>query len=294
VIRRLRTGLLSAGATAAAWEALRATPPGGAAVWERRNHRGEPVTLLEGPAFAAGALSGVVLGAAIEGRTKAAAVLATAGAAGLGAYDDLAGDGSSRGLSGHLRALRRGEVSTGAVKVGGLAVTGLLAAAALPPRPGEPATGAGRVADIALSGALVAGTANLVNLLDLRPGRALKAVVGLGALTALGGGPAGRLAASAVGAAATSLRPDLGERAMLGDTGANAAGALLGLAWVRGLSRPARLFALAAVTGLTLASERVSFSAVIDRTPALRAVDQLGRRPPERDPAGSAETAPRS
>lgn len=294
MIRRLRTGLLSAGATAAAREALLAAPPGGAALWERRNHRGEPVTLLEGPAFAVGAASGVVLGAGIDARTKVAAALATAAAAGLGAYDDLAGDGSSRGLGGHLRALRRGEVSTGAVKVGGLAATGLLAAAALPGRPGERVSGAGQLVDVALSGALVAGTANLVNLLDLRPGRALKAVVGLGALTALRGGPAGRLAASAVGAAAASLPDDLGERAMLGDTGANAAGALLGLAWVRGLSRPARLLALAAVTGLTLASERVSFSAVIDRTPALRAVDQLGRRPAERDRAGSAETAPGS
>ena len=68
---------------------------------------------------------------------------------------------------------------------------------------------------------------------------------------------------------------------MLGDSGANAAGALLGVAWAARLPRPARLLALAGVTALTLASERVSFTAVIERTPALRALDQLGRRPPE-------------
>lgn len=281
MIRRLRTGLVAAGATAAAWQALIAAPPGGEPTWSRRNHRDEPVTLLEGPAYAVGAVSGVLLASGADARTRVAAVLATTTAAGLGAYDDLAGDSSSRGLGGHLRALSRGEVSTGAVKIVGLAASGLAAAAVLPTRPGDSTGRMTRVCDLAVSGALVAGTANLVNLLDLRPGRALKAVVGLGALTALRGGSSGRLAASAVGAAGACLPADLGERAMLGDTGANAAGALLGLAWAHGLSRPARLLALAAVTGLTLASERVSFSAVIDRTPALRAIDQLGRRPAE-------------
>jgi hypothetical protein len=285
VSRRLRAGAVAAGATAAAFQALLSAPPGGPARWARTNHRGEAVTLLEGPAYAVGAIAGVLLGSGVDARTRAAATLATAGAAGLGGYDDLAGDGTDRGLAGHLRAVRRGEVSTGAVKVVGLALTGLVTAAMSPLGPGESSSGVARAVDVAGSGALVAGMANLVNLLDLRPGRALKAVTGLGALSALRGGAGAGLAASAVGAAIASLPADLEERAMLGDTGANAAGALLGLAWARGLSRPARLLALAAVTGLTLASERVSFSAVIDRTPALRAIDQLGRRPVEPDPA---------
>jgi UDP-GlcNAc:undecaprenyl-phosphate/decaprenyl-phosphate GlcNAc-1-phosphate transferase len=281
VTRRRRAGLVAAGAGWAAWEALLASPPGGRARWGRRNHRGEPVTLLEGPAYALGATAGVLFGGGTDVRTRLGAAIATTGAAALGGYDDLAGDGSSRGLLGHLRALGRGEVSTGTVKLAGLAVTGVLSAGLLPPQPGEASRGLRRAVDVALSGALIAGTANLVNLLDLRAGRALKVVVGLGTLTALIGGPGAQLGAVATGAAVPCLPADLGERAMLGDTGANAAGALLGTAWVRGLRRPGRLLALAAVTGLTLASERVSFTAVIERTPALRALDQLGRRPPE-------------
>lgn len=278
--RQLWAGGAAAAASAGAARALRAAPPGGAALWSRTNHRGEPVTLLEGPAYAAGALVGVAL-AGGPGRVRAAAALASAGAAALGGYDDLAGDGSSRGLGGHLRALARGEVSTGAVKLAGLAACGLAAAALVPARPGEAAGGIRRSVDVALSGALVAGTANLVNLLDLRPGRALKVVAALGGLSALTGGPGSALAAAAAGPALAALPDDLAERSMLGDTGANAAGALLGTAWVARLPRAGRLTALAAVTALTLASERVSFTAVIERTPALRALDQLGRRPPE-------------
>jgi hypothetical protein len=248
---------------------------------------------LEGPAYAAGAAAGILLGAQVDARTRMAAALAVAGAAGLGGYDDLAGDGSSRGLLGHLRALGRGELSTGTVKLAGLAVVGVASAALLPPQPGEASRGVRRIVDATLSGALIAGTANLVNLLDLRPGRALKAVLGLGVLTAVPGGPSGRLGAVAAGAAASCLPADLGERAMLGDTGANASGALLGTAWVRGLRRPGRLIALVAVTGLTLASERVSFTTVIERTPALRALDQLGRRPPGRETPDPADPADR-
>ena len=281
--RRLRAGAVSAAASAAAWRALLAAPPGGADRWGRTNHRGEPVTLLEGPAYAAGAVAAVVLASGGPARLRAAATVATATAAALGGYDDLAGDGSSRGLGGHLKALARGEVSTGAVKLAGLGLCGVATAALVPPRPGEATQGVRRWVDVLASGALVAGTANLVNLLDLRPGRALKVVTGLAAATALAGGAGSSVAAAALGPALANLPADLGERAMLGDTGANAAGALLGTAWVARLPRAGRLAALATVTALTLASERVSFTAVIERTPALRAVDQLGRRPP--DPA---------
>ena len=71
---------------------------------------------------------------------------------------------------------------------------------------------------------------------------------------------------------------------MLGDAGANALGAMLG-ASAAGLSRPARIALLAGIAGLTAASEKVSFTKVIERTPALRWLDMLGRRPAPRLPA---------
>jgi UDP-N-acetylmuramyl pentapeptide phosphotransferase/UDP-N-acetylglucosamine-1-phosphate transferase len=281
-----------AGACArAAWAGLNARPPGGAQLWNRTNHRGETLTLLEGPAYTIGAATAAALAPGLPPKVRAAAVVATLGGGIFGAVDDLRETGKSKGLRGHLSELVHGRVTTGGLKVLGLGVTGLAAAALAtsgshhvgqdPARlVGElPARAAASLGDVVLAGALIAGTANLLNLFDLRPGRALKVLLLFS--PAAGRSPARTLVAVATGAAGALLPVDLAEQAMLGDTGANAAGALLGTAAVAGLGRRGRLAALLGVSALTLASERVSFTAVIARTPGLREFDALGRRPPE-------------
>lgn len=300
-------GVLGAVAARGAYAALRRRPPGEEKLWARTNHRGEPVTLLEGPAFCAGAAAGSLLTPGLPARMRAAAAVAAAGAGALGAYDDLAGSGSSRGFKGHLSALARGEVTTGAVKILGIGATGLLSAAI---SGGGRRGAAGRnLIDTLIDGALIAGSANLANLFDLRPGRAIKAgmlaaapallarpgnAAPEGEATASGaGGPAVVTAAVAapLGAAAALLPEDLGERAMLGDAGANALGAALGVAATSIRSRTARLALLGGVTALNAASEFVSFTKVIEATPPLRRLDQLGRRPPEPAAAPAAPSA---
>jgi UDP-N-acetylmuramyl pentapeptide phosphotransferase/UDP-N-acetylglucosamine-1-phosphate transferase len=263
----------------AAYRSLTRRPPGmnglpGAQVWGRTNHRGEPVTLLEGPAFVAGAAAAGLLAPGTPGRMRAAALLAGAGSGVLGGYDDLAGSASSRGFKGHLGALARGEVTSGAVKILGIGATGLAAAAVA--GSDAPSRG-GRALDALVNGAIIAGSANLMNLFDLRPGRAIK--VGLIAGVPLALTPStSAVVAAPLGAAAALLPEDLAERAMLGDTGSNALGALLGLAATR-LGRGPRLAVLAGLAGLNAASEFVSFTKVIRETPALNWVDMLGRRP---------------
>ncbi|HZB29044.1 MAG TPA: hypothetical protein VE465_02655 [Streptosporangiaceae bacterium] len=278
-------GVLGAAAARAAYAAFTRRPPGlnglpGDEVWGRTNHRGEPVTLLEGPAFVAGAAAAGLVAPGLPARMRAAALLAGAGGGLLGAYDDLSGSGGSRGFKGHLAALARGEVTSGAVKLLGIGAAGLAAAAVA-------GTGArskpAAAVDVLINGALVAGGANLLNLFDLRPGRAIKVGLVMGApLAAVGGrgtvAPAAVVAAP-LGAAAALLPEDLGEQAMLGDAGANALGALLGLAATR-LGRGGRLAILAGVVGLTGASEFVSFTKVIQSSPPLHWFDMLGRRPP--------------
>ena len=121
--------------------------------------------------------------------------------------------------------------------------------------------------------------ANLGNLFDRAPGRTIK--VGLLAYLpialAAGTGPVGLALVPVVGAAVGLLPADLGERLMLGDTGANLLGGVLGLAVVLETSRPVRTGVLILLVVLNLASERVSFTRVIDATPGLRHLDRLGR-----------------
>jgi UDP-N-acetylmuramyl pentapeptide phosphotransferase/UDP-N-acetylglucosamine-1-phosphate transferase len=265
-------GAAVARAALAGAEALTARPAG--APWRRMNYAGRPVTLLGGPVLAASATATAVLGAPAGTRAAAAVVGAVSGL--VGGYDDLAGarpeQVRDKGLAGHLAALRAGRVSAGAVKVAGIGAAA--AVAAVLTRRGS---GAGALVDSVLTTGLVAGTANLVNLLDLRPGRAGKAGV-LAAAAGLGG-PAGGLVAGPLGATAAVLPADLGERIMLGDCGANAVGALLGLRLAALPGRAARAGLLAGVVALTLASEKISFTKVIEATPGLRELDRLGRRP---------------
>ncbi|MGI9020474.1 MAG: hypothetical protein ACR2G3_07175 [Solirubrobacterales bacterium] len=195
------------------------------------------------------------------------------GVALLGLVDDALGRGAAadtpRGWRGHARAIAAGRFSTGAVKaVGALA----LAAYAVSGRGREDL---GYVADLAL---LLLAT-NLFNLLDLRPGRVEKAMVLLLAGLCLGAWTAApvELLGLFIGPVLVGAYFTLRERAMLGDTGSNLAGAIAGISLLVTLEEDGRLIALAAVCALTIYGEFRSISSAIDRFPPLRQLDSLGR-----------------
>jgi hypothetical protein len=162
----------------------------------------------------------------------------------LGLVDDVYG-GPERGFRAHLRAGN----TTGVLKLVGIPLVGL-------------------VATRKVSGALLVGlSANFVNQLDTRPGRALKAYL------------AGALLVGAPIRSAVLLLPyDLREKVMLGDAGSNALGAMLGLSSVSRLTGKSRWLAIGALAGLTLLGERRSLGELIERTPGLRTLDRLGRQ----------------
>lgn len=282
-----------------------------ASQWERTNFHGVTVSLRGGVAMAGASVASAAVASALSDQPRAAlgGLVASLGGGLAGYIDDVdqgAHDGGkvAKGLKGHLGALAHGQVTTGVIKIAGIGASALAASALV----GSKATSvSGKVADLALNTVLIAGAANLANLLDLRPGRALKATVlvatplsyfscaaakapasgASGAASATPAAPASasgasaqRLLASGLNAAAiTALVEDLQETTMLGDTGANAAGALLGTSLAANDSWKLRLGTALGVVGLILASEKVSFSKVIAANPALNWLDQLWRRP---------------
>jgi UDP-GlcNAc:undecaprenyl-phosphate GlcNAc-1-phosphate transferase len=174
-----------------------------------------------------------------------------------------------RGWRGHARAALRGELSTGTLKAAGSLGLALFAMSF---------EGLSEPRWLLAVGVLVLAT-NAFNLLDLRPGRAIKAFVLLGAglmLGSLEARPLWSLGLFVAPALVAGLY-DLRERAMLGDTGANLLGALAGLWLVLTLSGTGQLIALALLVAITLYGELRSISALVERTPGLRTLDSWGR-----------------
>ncbi|SDC37502.1 Glycosyl transferase family 4 [Paenibacillus sp. UNCCL117] len=259
--------------------------------WRHRmtaaNYRGEQVPtagglllwLLLAGGFAAGRMT---LPAADLARTADFAAAASL-VAGAGLLDDLIGQRDIKGIGGHLREWRRTSIlTTGICKL--LAAAGGAFLVLLPQ--------ADRHMDslllVPLQALLIMLSANSVNLLDLRPGRAGKAALLVMTATAVwyaaagGAGPqANALWLSGLWpvmiGAGILLVPDLRRRLMLGDTGAN----LLGFAAGVAITQTAAIAAQAVICGLLLLlhlyTARRSLTVFIARHRLLHWLDEMGR-----------------
>jgi len=222
----------------------------------------------------------------------------------FGLIDDAYGAADAKGFKGHLKAMLKGRLTTGGLKLVGIGLAALVAAffGQLTAPADQGRTVLQSVPTWVLGALVIALAANLVNLMDLRPGRALKAYSLLAVLAVPGlvatalavgaeGGPAigWPLVAVSVplllGPVAAVWRYDLGERGMLGDAGANAMGALAGYIFAVTLPLWGLALAAAVLVALNLLSEKVSFSSVIEGNAILRWIDGLGRT---QDPAMAA------
>ena len=193
-----------------------------------------------------------------------------------GWYDDHRAD-SARGIRGHFGELARGRVTPGLLKLVGIVGAAILVAVSL----------SDDVVRILLGISVIAGAANLWNLLDVRPGRALKWFL-VAALVLVGWYARfdDFLLGAAIGSAAALLIFDLQERAMLGDAGSNLLGFIIGMALFRVLPAWGLAIALVFILLLHAVGETVTLSRIIVATPPLRWFDRLGRLPPHQTELG--------
>jgi voltage-gated potassium channel Kch len=238
-----------------------------------RNHRGVEVPAVLGLALAAaGALSVGWLALSGPDGVAPSGWVASVGAALVacaGLVDDLAPPGP-RGLRGHLRALAGGRVTTGVVKLIVAVGSAVIVVSAVPARSGEE-----RVAGIVL----VAAATNLWNDLDVRPARALKFFYPAGATVFWAPWALVPFAPGVVLGSVLVLPWDAGERAMLGDAGANLLGFTAGLCLFQVLEGAGLWMAAALSLALNILAETVTLSRVIEVTPPLRWLDRLGGAP---------------
>lgn len=251
-----------------AWHLVRRAGPR----WRKENRRGRLLPVTLGWALAAGLLVLVAvvwdqvdeigLRGSQTGELIGAAIVCVAGV-----VDDGYG-GSVRGLRGHLRALLTGHLTTGGLKLAAAVLAAGITVAWTP----RDHLWANLLALIA-----IAGCTNVWNGLDVAPGRALKGFLVVAVVLLVVDLRAFLLVCS--GAATAVLVPDLRERGMLGDSGANLLGFLAGAEIVRRLPEVWLISAALIVIGLNVLAETVTFSRTIEAIPPLRWFDRVGRVP---------------
>ncbi len=206
----------------------------------------------------------------------------------LGLVDDLWGNSERKGFRGHLHALRHGRLTTGIIKLlGGGALACGMAWVTVAPSAYYPMA-------VLLAVLLIALSANALNLFDLRPGRALKVWLLAGIPLFFAAASHLRLAEHGMAAdvagqylplalalmflVAVLYAPlDFAGMMMLGDTGANPLGAVLGLSLTLLLPLPAQALAILLLLALHGYAERASLTRLIERVRWLRWLDELGR-----------------
>lgn len=133
--------------------------------------------------------------------------------------------------------------------------------------------------NIILNTLLIALSTNFINLLDLRPGRAIKGTFLLAAVIIAVAYQSMNwaLVLPLLGAVVYYLPSDLKARAMMGDAGSNVLGLALGFWAAAYMPWLPRLLMLAFLIIIHWYTERYSLTETIERVKILRAIDQLGR-----------------
>ncbi|AOY77083.1 glycosyltransferase [Clostridium formicaceticum] len=193
--------------------------------------------------------------------------ITTMGFAGI--IDDLIGNKSASGFKGHFSRFFKGELTTGMLKAGVGGVIAFMISWIY-------SVG---IIEFFINAFVIALFTNLLNLLDLRPGRALKTylfiaviflVIGIAGITKM-------ILFSIIGYCIGYLPQDLKARSMMGDVGSNTLGITLGIITIISFSIKVKVVLLILLLLVHTISEKYSLSKVIKSNYILNYLDELGR-----------------
>jgi UDP-GlcNAc:undecaprenyl-phosphate GlcNAc-1-phosphate transferase len=185
-----------------------------------------------------------------------------------GALDDLIGNRNVSGLKGHFKSLFKGELTTGGFKALFGGFVGLVVSVCI----------SSSIVDIIVNTLIIALSTNLMNLFDLRPGRAIKAYLLIMIpiyITLTGYTKVFPLLI--LPNVLAYFNTDLKARGMMGDTGSNVLGISIGVLMALGYGIKVRLAWLVFLILMHLITEKFSLTKIIEKNRVLKFIDNLGR-----------------
>ena len=185
-----------------------------------------------------------------------------------GALDDLIGNRNVSGLKGHFKSLFKGELTTGGFKALFGGFVGLVVSVCI----------SSSIVDIIVNTLIIALSTNLMNLFDLRPGRAIKAylVIMIPIYITLTGYTK-VFPLLILPNVLAYFNTDLKARGMMGDTGSNVLGISIGVLMAFGYGIKVRVAWLVFLVLMHLITEKFSLTKIIEKNKVLKFIDNLGR-----------------
>lgn len=189
--------------------------------------------------------------------------------ASVGLIDDLIGNRDQTGFKGHIIYLFKGKLTTGALKalIGG--IISLLLGSLF----------TSNIIEILVNTLIIALFTNFINLLDLRPGRALKGFLIMSILFIISSisSQVRAILTSVMAYAIGSFPQDIKGKSMMGDIGSNALGITLGIVTIISYTMIIKYFILALLIVIHIITEKYSLTSIIENNSVLNFMDRLGR-----------------
>lgn len=185
-----------------------------------------------------------------------------------GIIDDSIGNRDVTGLKGHFKSLLKGKLTTGGFKalLGGL--VGLLITVSI----------SKSISYILVGTLVIALSTNFMNLLDLRPGRAIKVYILISIIIFIFSSVFEKEVMMLILPAVVAyFYYDLKAMAMMGDAGSNVLGISIGVFIVTSFDLKVQIFYLAILVAIHIIGEKFSITKLIENNHILNYIDKLGR-----------------